>query len=62
MSQIEEWPITTGQVTRETLTQDSALVMCNAVMGVVPASLHPKEMPESENIAKKIRAALTARE
>ena len=62
LSQIEEWPITTGQVTPETLTQASALVMCNAVMGVVPASLHPKEMPESENIAKKIRAALTARE
>lgn len=62
LSQIEEWPITTGQVTGETLAQASALVMCNAVMGVVPASLHPREMPESENIAKKIRAALTARE
>ena len=62
LSQIEEWPITTGQVTGETLAQASALVMCNAVMGVVPASLHPREMPESKNIAKKIRAALTARE
>ena len=62
LSQIEEWPITTGLVTRETLTQASALAICSAVMGVVPASLHQKEMPESENIAKKIRAALTARE
>ena len=61
LSQIEERSITTGQITRETLAQASALIMCNAVMGVVPASLQPKDMPESENIAKKIRAALTAR-
>ena len=62
LSQIEECSITTGQITRETLAQASALIMCNAVMGVVPASLQPKDMPESENVAKKIRAALTARE
>jgi hypothetical protein len=30
-------------------------------MGVVPASLYPHEMPQSEELAKKIRAALTAR-
>ena len=61
LSQIEDCPITSGELTRETLAQAPALIMCNAIMGVVPASLHPKEMPESENMAKKIRAALTAR-
>ena len=61
LSQIEDCPITSGELTRETLAQAPALIMCNAIMGVVPASLHPKEMPESAGLAKKIRAALTAR-
>ena len=61
LSEIDGCPVTTGQVPHESLAQASALIMCNAVMGVVPASLYPHEMPESENIAKKIRATLTAR-
>jgi branched-subunit amino acid aminotransferase/4-amino-4-deoxychorismate lyase len=61
LSQIEDCAITTGELTRESLAQASALIMCNAVMGVVPASLYPHEMPQSEGLGKKIRAALTAR-
>jgi branched-subunit amino acid aminotransferase/4-amino-4-deoxychorismate lyase len=61
LSQIEDCAITTGELTHESLAQASALIMCNAIMGVVPASLYPHEMPQSEELAKKIRAALTAR-
>ena len=34
LSQIEEWPITTGQVTGETLAQASALVMCLSLIHI----------------------------
>jgi branched-subunit amino acid aminotransferase/4-amino-4-deoxychorismate lyase len=61
LSEVGGTRIATGQVTCEALEQAAAVIICNAVIGVVPASLQPKEMPESENIAKKIRTALTAR-
>ena len=61
LSQIEEWPITTGQVTGETLAQASALVMCNAVMGVVPASLHPRDAGKRKYRQKNTRGSHRAR-
>ena len=50
-----------GQLSPDMLNASDALIVCNAVMGVVAASLHVGQMAGSENLAKKIRAALTAR-
>jgi len=61
LSQIEDCAITTGELTRESLAKASALIMCNAIMGIVPASLQPPNMPQSQRLARKIRAALAAR-
>lgn len=50
-----------GQLSPDMLNASGALIVCNAVMGVVAASLHVGQTAGSENLAKKIRAALTAR-
>ena len=60
LSQIEERSITTGQITRETLAQASALIMCNAVMGLCPHPFSRKTCRKAKILPKKY-AALTAR-